>query len=451
MAESREALHSRPTLTIQGFRHSFPDGRSLTLPDRLQLCAGDCALITGMTGSGKTSLLHALAGLLPGRTEGVDVHDAAVGLVFQNPASQLFFSNVEEEVSFAPRNRGLPEDSIRARVRQCLDAVGLGGWEERNIDGLSMGEKHRVAVAAACSLEPALLLLDEPFAQLDSGGASSLRSFLKSYLRRGGTAVVSEHDPDRLAGIANQKFDLPGAHLPAPCCAVPRDNRFPAAAAASRTDIDLRQLSLRVPGGQRLLLRNLIWSVAGGERIHVRGANGSGKSSLLRALLGLQAVDAAHIEVAGSRPSPAALAGRVAFVHQDPDSQLFAASVREEIAFAAQRLPPAERPGAGWIDGLMGSLGLAHLAERSPLSLSFGEKRLVSLGAALAPRPRLVVMDEPFTGLDQGRIDALYGLLADYSRTFRSTLLITSHNPLPDAHWASRRFIMDQGRFLEDL
>ncbi|MGA8259995.1 MAG: ABC transporter ATP-binding protein [Arenicellales bacterium] len=450
MAESRVAQRSRPTLTIQGFRHSFPDGRSLFLPGELQLSGGDCALVSGSTGSGKTSLLYAIAGLLPGVTEGVDKGDAGVGFAFQNPATQLFFSNVEEEIGFAPRNRGLSQASVQATVGECLDAVGLAGWQERNIDGLSMGEKHRVALAAAWSSEPTLLLLDEPFAQLDSGGADRLRRFLESYLRRGGTVVVSEHDPEKLAGIANRSLDLPHANLPVPSRAVPPDHAS-TAPVDGRIDIDIHELDITAPDGGRALLRNLTWRVTGGERVHIRGPNGSGKSTLLRTLVGLHPSDCRRIEVAGCKPSPAALAGIVAFLHQDPDSQLFAASVREEVAFAAARLPPARRPRHGWVDSLIHSLGLAHLAERSPLSLSFGEKHLVALAAALACRPRVVAMDEPFTGLDKERIAALYEFLADYSRAFGSTLLITSHNPPPDPAWATRRFVMDHGRFLEDL
>ncbi len=450
MAEAREALNNSPSLTIEGFQHRFPDGRGLTLSADLRLFPGECALVTGATGSGKTSLLYAIAGLLPGHTEGIyrDPQDS-VGLAFQNPGTQLFFSDVGEELGFAPRNRGLPEPAVKSRISTYLDAVGLPGWESRSIDGLSMGEKHRVAMAAACSAEPVLLLLDEPFAQLDAEGAVSLRRLLRNYLQAGGTVVISEHHPDLVAGIACCSLDLPTVDMPPLAPSIQRDPS--ASPTIPRTDIDIRGLRLAAPDSGPWLLRDFSWQVAGGERIHIRGPNGSGKSSLLRALVGLQEVESGNVEVAGQAPSPAALAGRVAFLHQDPDSQLSAPSVREEVSFAWERLPADRRPRAGWIDCLLHSLGLAALAQRSPLSLSFGEKHLVTLAAALACRPRLVLLDEPFTGLDQGRVGALCDFLLEYSRAYESTLVMASHNALPEAGWATRQFVMEDGRFLEEL
>lgn len=450
MAEAREALSTSPSLTIEGFQHRFPDGRHLALPVDLRLFPGECALVTGATGSGKTSLLYAIAGLLPGHTEGIYTDpQVSVGLVFQNPGTQLFFSDVAEELAFAPRNRGLPEPVVESRIASYLEAVGLPGWEKRSIDGLSMGEKHRVAMAAACSAEPLLLLLDEPFAQLDTAGAARLRRLLSNYLEAGGTVVISEHHPELVAGIARCSLHLPTGDMPPLAPSIRNDTST--TPTVPRTDIDIRGLHLTVPDSDRWLLRDFSWQVSGGERIHVRGPNGSGKSSLLRALLGLQELESGHAEVTGRVPSPAALAGRVAFLHQDPDSQLSASSVREEVAFAWQRLPAEGRPPAGWIDWLMDSLGLAALARQSPLSLSYGEKHLVTLAAALACRPRLVLLDEPFAGLDQGRVRALCGFLLEYSRAYESTLVMASHNALPELGWATRQFVMEDGRFFEAL
>jgi cobalt/nickel transport system ATP-binding protein len=165
------AIHAR------GLRYRYPNG-VLGL-DRLDLhvAHGERVAVLGPNGAGKTTLMLHLNGLLRGEGElevaGLQVGDdlrelrAAVGLVFQDPDDQLFMPTVAEDVAFGPLNLGLDRDSVRARVRAALDAVGMATAAERAPHTLSLGQRRRVAIATVLAMEPALLVLDEPSANLD--------------------------------------------------------------------------------------------------------------------------------------------------------------------------------------------------------------------------------------------------------------------------------------------
>jgi cobalt/nickel transport system ATP-binding protein len=158
----------------------------------------------GPNGSGKSTLLLHLNGLLlPQRGEvrvlGMDTRNGVeeirrrVGLVFQDPDDQLFMPTVFEDVAFGPLHLGLGEREVRRRVREALRAVGAEGLERRSPHHLSYGEKKRVAIATILSMEPQLLVLDEPTLGLDPWARREFLSLLKR-LKRGRTLVMAGHD-----------------------------------------------------------------------------------------------------------------------------------------------------------------------------------------------------------------------------------------------------------------
>jgi len=186
---------------------------------------GEFNLILGPSGSGKSTLIQHLNGLLKptaGRVvfEGKNIGDnkkgllylrRRIGLVFQMPEEQFFSETVFDEVAFAPRNQGLTEDEVKKRVVEALSKTGLDlpGLPERHPFQLSAGQKRLVAIAAVLSINPEVLILDEPTVALDKGGRKSLFDLLTELNRKEGlTVIISTHHLDEAAALADRVLVL---------------------------------------------------------------------------------------------------------------------------------------------------------------------------------------------------------------------------------------------------
>ncbi|MBC8163534.1 MAG: ABC transporter ATP-binding protein [Roseiflexaceae bacterium] len=188
-------------LKIENLRFRYPDGRAALGGVSLQVERGEKVALVGPNGAGKSTLMLHLNGILGGEgqisiagvpsKENVARTRAAVGLVFQNPDDQLFSPTVFEDVAFGPLHMGLPEATVRARVARALDQVGMAAYAERLSYHLSVGEKKRIAIATVLSMQPELLVLDEPSAGLDPRARRSLITLLRELPL---TMLVSSHD-----------------------------------------------------------------------------------------------------------------------------------------------------------------------------------------------------------------------------------------------------------------
>jgi cobalt/nickel transport system ATP-binding protein len=190
------------TIEVDQLYYAYPDGRQALRGVSLHIAPGEKVALVGPNGAGKSTLLLHLNGILRGagnvRVAGLEINDAnlgriraAVGLVFQNPDDQLFSTTVFEDVAFGPLHMGLPEAHVRARVHAALEAVGMGAYIERNSHHLSIGEKKRIAVATVLSMQPEILVLDEPSAGLDPRARRTLINLLRQLEM---TMLVSTHD-----------------------------------------------------------------------------------------------------------------------------------------------------------------------------------------------------------------------------------------------------------------
>ncbi len=194
------------------------------------------------------------------------------------------------------------------------------------------------------------------------------------------------------------------------------------------------------------VLKGVDLRVLAGERVHLFGRNGSGKSTLLACIAGVIAPDAGALRVAGvDVAGGATLFGKVGYLFQNPQRQLFEDTVRDEVGFSLQRL---RLPRAAVAERVAEALDLCeagHLADRLPLSLSFGEQHRVALASVLAPRPPVLLLDEPFAGLDLGQRRRLLRILARLGERWGTTVVIASHDPLPDLGWADRTLTLAGG------
>ena len=451
----------------------------------LEIPAGQKVLLVGPSGAGKSTLLHALAGLLEAdgseQSTGlllIDGSDAfarehPVGLMQQDPETQVVQSRVADDVAFGAENLAVDPVIIRQRIPEALDAVGLGMLPlDHRTQELSGGQKQRLALAGILAMQPGLMLLDEPTANVDPEGIGPLRdAVLNAAEVSGATLLVVEHRLDAWAGQMDRVIVLePGggvahdldpqrliddedvrAELSAAGLWVP--NYLPqvptAAIAPGELLLEADQLvSARTGDSPRTQAVDL--SVRAGTATVIRGENGAGKSTLALTLGGLLQPAAGQLQAAealanGLDASPfswkaGALIGRIGSVFQEPEHQFVTQSVREELAFAPLRAKasggqelkydPAEVDAL--VDSLLGRLGLEHLAKANPFTLSGGEKRRLSVGTVLAAAPQVLILDEPTFGQDANTWRELAGLLVEQLEKGTAIIAVTH-----DEHLAS--------------
>ncbi len=501
-------------IELEHVRYRYADADAHALDDiNLTIDAGEFVLLAGASGSGKSSLCRLLNGLIPHfhggtldgvvRVDGLDTRAhpvaelfACVGFVFQNPDAQLFNSTVEHEIAFGLEGLGLPRDEIRARVNWALDIAHLARLRDRAPYSLSGGEQQIVALAAILALRPRVLVLDEPYANLDPEAVARLRAILQDVHAQGATLIVTEHrlhaaiqDATRLIVLEHGRIVRDGAprqvlredvskwRLNTPYVVrlaresgwreVPLSVDEALAMARASENVVLparRNSSHHAPTNAprvvemceatfqrdgRAILHPLSLDVARGECIALVGKNGSGKTTMLKLLNGLNLPSRGTVAVLNRdtrRARVSDLAQHVGFVFQNPNDQLFKPNVREEIEVAPRVLKRIDR---AWLEKLYDWFNLHPLLDRSPFLLSEGEKKRVTFAAALAARPEIVVLDEPTTGQDFAFRAALARLLRELPDE-GMTILFATHDLEFAEHVAPRWIVLADGASIAD-
>jgi energy-coupling factor transport system ATP-binding protein len=462
--------------------------------------AGQCLLVVGPSGSGKSTLALALAGLVPRDrpgewhgaleldgdpipTTGGAATAARVGIVFQNPASQLVMDRVEDDVAFGLENRAWPLEAMRRRVPDALAEVGLDGLRRSRPNRLSGGQQQRLALAGVLAARPGLLVLDEPTANLDPDGTAAFFDRLASLRqRRSATIVLVEHRVDRAWPLADRVLALGPDGRPIdegpPDAVVARSGKalrragiwLPEAVEAAlgrREHRSAGREEARPPSPatgrpvavahevtfgyepSRPVLHAVSIEIAEGERVTLVGANGSGKSTLARLLVGLLRPDRGRVRLGADDPAglPARqLARRAGFVFQDPEQQFLADRVADEVMVG---LGPDERPRVAAVMERLG-LPLEAFGERSPYALSGGEQRRLSLVPLLVRRPAVAVLDEPTFGQDRNGYEGLLGILAEHVG-LGTSLVAATHDPRFVGDMGDRTITLVDGRVASDV
>ncbi|WP_229481814.1 ABC transporter ATP-binding protein [Mycolicibacterium mageritense] len=438
----------------------------------LTIAPGERVLLLGASGSGKSTLLHGMAGLLGGSDEGHEsgrilVDDARpseqrrrIGMVLQDPDSQVILSRVGDDVAFGMENFAVPRTQIWPRVHDALRSVGLNIPVQQDTSQLSGGQKQRLALAGVLAMDPGLILLDEPTANLDPAGVIEVRDAVAAAAElTGATVVVVEHRTgvwlpviDRVivlgadggvvadgppeSTVHAQHDHLVQAGIWVPDTPVPQLVRH-------RTGTEPLLTAEKLAVGYRSappVREALDFEIASGRVTAVTGPNGSGKSTLALTLGGLLpprggiltalpsfAPSAKNREPARWRSKE--LLTRIASVFQDPEHQFLTGSVRDEISLGARALKRDTALG----EDLLSRLRLDHLADRNPYTLSGGEKRRLSVATVLITRPRVIVLDEPTFGQDRRTWEELLRLLAEIADDGTAVVAITHDADFVDA------------------
>lgn len=440
---------NRTLLEVRGFApngpgHGGPDGPGVSF----DLNAGECLELSGPSGSGKTTLVLAAGGHLDavrmrGEVRAFPNDSGTVGLTLQNPECQILCATVLEEAAFGPENQGVGRDEARERGLAALARIGLQDLAANPVDALSMGQKQRLALAAMLAMEPDLLLLDEPFTQLDAQGRDLLGTIIREEIAAGRGVLLCEHELRPLRGLARKVSMDDTEVVPEWGGGLAEHVRY-AEPPESAGGVSCRDVRYAYPQG-RTVLDGAGLEVPPGEKVLLWGANGCGKSTLLRCLTGLLRPDAGEVQVAGrTAPRPWHLAMRAGYLGQDPEVLLFEETAVDEIAFPLQRLGFARKEARRDARALLDATGLGALADRSPFTLSFGQKHLLSLLATLAPCPEVLLLDEPFTGLSRPMREAVLGMISEYAEARQAAVVMVSHDERC-RDWADRTLLLEEG------
>ncbi len=208
-------------IEIKGLDYSYPDGVVALRAIDLDIHEGESIGVVGPNGAGKSTLLLHLNGILRGdgavKVFGLEMKDenlkkirSKVGLVFQDPESQLFMPTVFDDVAFGPINMDMREEEVQAQAAKALEEVDMSGSEKRAAHHMSFGEKKRISIATVLSMEPRILVFDEPTSNLDPKHRRALINLLK---RLKPTKVVASHDLDMVAEICSRVILLDGGRI----------------------------------------------------------------------------------------------------------------------------------------------------------------------------------------------------------------------------------------------
>ncbi|GGP91244.1 ATP-binding cassette domain-containing protein [Shewanella ulleungensis] len=418
----------------------------------LQINAGECHCISGVTGCGKTTLLQLMAMPNQFNYQGEITHsdELIIGIIMQDPHVQLIRETIGAEVAFGLENLLVRPIDMLPLVEQALTKVGLVLPLNTPVDHLSLGQKYRLMLAAQLVFEPNLILIDEPWAQLDNQGITDLCKVLLDLLNTGVGVVIVEHNTYPFTQLINYQWQLISGTL------IPANKEISSSEdfienisrhSVSQHDIDKIPLTMTHPVKQGALSlggRPCVLSMSGltiqfanqnpllhinnnvtmhsGDIVGLFGENGCGKTNLFNRIVGVSAGYKGQISLLGKTPKLGIFGANLGFLMQRPSRQLFEMTVQQELEFSLKRFG---LPLSNATD-ILTQLNLMPLALHSPHKLSYGQQHLVAFASVLCINPKVLLLDDPFAGLDDNYFPLVIKALKHFSEN-GGAVIFSSH------------------------
>lgn len=491
----------------------------------LSIEEGKFTVIMGRTGAGKTTLAMLPNGIIPQLVEGtvkgtiiaagkdsskyrVQTMAREIGLVLQDPETQIFGRTVDEDTAFGPRNYLVPRDEIKERIKSALNKVRLDGYEKRQTSQLSGGEKQRLAIAGILAMDPSIIILDEPTSELDPIGREEIYSTMVSLQKdQKKTVVAVEHSSQEISEKADSIVVLSDAHVvwqgspkdffreldlverygikPLPVSKIGWElykKGFIAKEEIPLTVDDAYSLVLRLLDGRKLgfspaevprqertklievndvhyqydkskeALKGVSFDIYEGDYVALIGQNGAGKTTVAKHFNSLFKPTSGRILVCGkdtNNEEPNTLAEQIGYVFQNPDNQIFSTSVYKEMEYGLKALKLSEEEMSKRIHEIAKLLDIEKVLEEHPFSLGKGERQRVAVASILVLKPKILVVDEPTTGQDWDGIQNMMKLIDELHANGTTIVMITHDMDVVATH-ANRVIVMAKGSIVAD-
>ena len=480
------------------------DGIHLAIGD------GERVLIAGKNGAGKTTFSKIIAGLIPRVESGVLEGDyfyrgrrvteysprefvREIAILFQDFEAQIVSTTVREELAFYPLNTGRSYDAALENARTVCAAFGAEPIFDREIGSLSGGEKQKTALLSLLSASPGTLILDEPFTDIDPASQGLILEFLWRGGYGGGIILLDQSLEyhaffDRIIILGDGKILYDGnrdviadkellsraglepagifkvldsgdiAYREDICGHIRKTRVFDEAACAScmvsegsdvsgDNIVEVISLGYRYRESRGIALRNIQLEIQQGDFIAVVGSNGSGKTTLMKLIAGILKTEEGDIRYRGRSLKQYPVTGNVGYVYQNPDHQIFAETVYDEIAFILRMRKMAEPEIRERVDAILQVMGLWNRRDADPFSLPKGDRQKVACASILAGEPEFVILDEPTTGLDYPSLKGLMESVEALNRNGKTVVVIT-HSMETAANFGNKILAMRQGEIV---
>jgi energy-coupling factor transport system ATP-binding protein len=448
----------------------------------LQINPGEKVIIVGKNGAGKSTLSKVLSGLVPGVDRGIMDGEyffegkeigtwsrkeivRKISILFQDFEAQLVCSSVKEEMLFYLMNLGADFQQAEVEAMKIARRFDVADLLERDIHELSGGEKQKIALFCLLTINPAVLILDEPFTDIEPASQKFIAGFLGSdafggalilfeqsldyyrYFERiivlhdgavlydGDAGVVCKRDLLEKAGL-----DVPGLYKVfqsnAPVsmsdmqARIAQSYEFDDGVYAALTQeapeksmpiIEVKDLSFNYKGQPDYALKNINMTIRQGDFLVLLGPNGSGKTTLTKCIAGILKPTSGTVYFKGEKVKP----GDIGYVYQNPDSQIFAETVFDEVAFSLRMKGKAGSEIRDKVNSVLTVMGLSGKSDLDPFTLPKGDRQKVACASILVAEPEVIILDEPTTGLDFPSLNEMMNIIKDLNKRGKTILMIT--------------------------
>lgn len=396
---------------------------------------GECILLTGVSGSGKSTLIHLMNGLIPtlyeGQLEGeilfknkdlknIESYDISknIGYVSQDPRGHFFTTNTTSELVFSMENYGIPFNEMKKKYSELVNLLELEKLVDKNIIYISSGERQKIAIGCSLSLEPEIIILDEPSSNLDFHMTKKLKQLIEKLKTKGYTIIIAEHRMYYIQDLIDRVFVINNGKVMEKTISDLKSNNEVPLRSLDIFNLELENISCK---NKELLMeinnityKNILTSITTtvykGDVIGLIGKNGVGKTTLLRLLSNIM------------KPNKGKIVGKVVpfLVMQDMDYQFFTESVESEMKFGSADNDLEK------INSLLMKLGLTEFKDKIPFELSGGQKQRLLIAISALANVNLLMFDEPTSGLDYVNMTKVSSILKDLSKN--SALIVATHD-----------------------